>query len=127
MNKDKVDEESDDKAGTLYGETQILEDPYDYEETQSYGETQELYDPLGPGFTEVLEDAVDTSIETHLVEDTGDWVKTLVQHEEEGQEAEGQKAGFENALCEADGEIQSCGGRRETEIGGGLQGERILS
>jgi hypothetical protein len=110
MNKDKVNEELDDKAGTHYGETQLLEDPCDYEETQLYGETQALDDPLGPGFTEVLEDPVDTATVTQLVEDTGNWVKTqLVQHEEEWQEVEGKKTGFENALCEADCESRSCG------------------
>lgn len=114
MKKDKIDEELYDKAGTLYGETQLLEDPCDFEATQLYGETQALDDPLGPGFTEVLEDPVDTAVETQVLEDTGDWIKTqLVEHEEEGEEAAEEKSGFGNALCEADCGTRNCGEREE--------------
>lgn len=134
MKKDKVDGELDNKAGTLYGETQLIEDPCDYEPTQLYGETQELddpVDPVGPGFTEVLEDPVDTAMETQLVEDMGDWIETqlvedmgdrietqLVEHEE-GEEAEGGRTGCENGPCEADCGAGNCREREEKQRPGG--------
>ncbi|KAF3324632.1 PAX-interacting protein 1 [Carex littledalei] len=124
MRKDKVDGELDNKAGTLYGETQLIEDPCAYEPTQLYGGTQALDDPVGPGFTEVLEDPVDTAMETQLVEDMGDWIETqlvedmgdwietqLVEHEE-GEEG---KTGCENGPCEAG----NCREREEKQRPGG--------
>lgn len=115
MKKDKVNGELDNKAGTLYGETQLIEDPCPYEPTQLYGGTQALDDPVGPGFTEVLEDPVNTTMETQLVEDMGDWIETQIVEHEEGEEAEGGKTGCENGPCEADCRAGNCREREEKQ------------
>ncbi|KAJ4749951.1 BRCT domain-containing DNA repair protein [Rhynchospora pubera] len=126
MEEDNVDETS-----ILFGKTQLVEDPCNYEGTQILddlvdpgftevledpdGETQLVGDPVGPGFTQVLEHPVDMAIETQLVEDMGDWINTqLVGHEEKG-EAEEEKTGCENGLCEAGSGDRSCGEKEEQQ------------
>ncbi|KAJ1687764.1 hypothetical protein LUZ63_019154 [Rhynchospora breviuscula] len=127
MEKDKIDE-----AGILFGETQLVEDPCNYEATQLLDdlvnpgftevledlvdETQLLGDPVGPGFTQVLEHPADMAIDTQLVEDTGDWIDTqLVGHKENGEEAEEEKPGCENRLCESGFGDRSCGEKEENQ------------
>ncbi|KAJ3702011.1 hypothetical protein LUZ61_005716 [Rhynchospora tenuis] len=127
-----MEEDNVDETGILFGETQLVEDTCNYEATQlqddlvdpgftevledPVGETQLVGDPVGPGFTQILEHPIDMAIETQLVEDMGDWIdKQLVGQEEKGKQAEEEKTGHENGLCEAGFGAWSSGEKEEKQ------------